>query len=341
MLTPRAHHTATLLPDGRVLVAGGHGDRLGVASVSFASAELYDPATGSWTATGSMTTARSGHTATLLPDGRVLVVSTGVPPSAELYDPRYGTWTPTGSPVLAHESGHAAALLANGTVLIAGGPEGSMVRSTPAEVYDPRSGSWTAVESLNVGRSYLTLTPLLDGGVLAVGGLRYMGQDPAAERAAERYDPASRSWTFTGAMLERHLGQAATLLPDGRVLVTGGILLGDYMNATDPTKTTVEVYDPDTNSWTAAGRLLEVRRGHTATLLPGGTILMIGYQVEAPPELFDPVGGSSTATPPMAEPRSYHTATLLLDGTVLVTGGSESGSTNLASAELFHPISDP
>ena len=318
-------------------------DTAGAGNVTLASAELYDPATRSWTATGSMTRAHFGHTATLLPDGRVLVVDSigGVMPSAELYDPRSGTWTATASLVLAHEY-HVATLLANGSVLVVGGPPGSMVRATPAEVYDPRSGSWTAVASMNVGRFAPTLTPLLDGTALAIGGVR-VGQDPVTERAAERYDPASRSWTYTGDMLERHIGHAATLLPDGSVLVTGGILLtGGYGDTIDPTNTAAESYDPDTNSWSAAGRLIEVRRGHTATLLPGGTVLMIGYQLLALPELFDPASGSSTTTGRMVEPRSnLHTATLLLDGTVLVTGGAGSGCCSLASTELFHPTSHP
>ena len=119
MIEVRYSHTATSLPDGTVLVAGGIG-----SSGVLASAELYDPSTGSWTATGRITEARSGHTATLLPDGTVLVVgggsSGGLLASAELYDPSTGTWTATGRTIEAR-LGHTATLLTDGRVLVAGG----------------------------------------------------------------------------------------------------------------------------------------------------------------------------------------------------------------------------
>lgn len=341
MLTPRGSHTATLLTDGRVLVAGGYNDYGdGAGGDMLASAELYDPATGSWVATGSMTVARVGHTATLLADGRVLVVGgTSAPPSAELYDPRSGTWTATGNLVhvpVDEWPFHAAVLLADGMVLVAGGPPGSMVRSTPAEVYDPRSGSWTAIESMAVGRYRLTLTRLLDGTVLAAGGARVI-HDPVTDIRAERYDPASGFWTDAGDMVEaRGAGHAATLLPDGRLLVIGGM----YWTG-DPSGSSAELYDPEAGSWTAAGRLNEPRAEFTATLLPDGTVLIVGgtyADALATPELYDPATGSSTTTAGMVETRlAFHTATLLLDGTVLVTGGLGSGCCQIASAELFHP----
>ena len=132
--TARYGHTATLLPNGQVLVAGGGDDNGDI----FASAELYNPATGVWSPTGSIGSPRSSHTATLLANGQVLVVGEGTTPlaGAELYDPATGTWSPTGSLGFAR-SGYSATLLANGQVLIAGGfgTYGELLASS--ELYDP------------------------------------------------------------------------------------------------------------------------------------------------------------------------------------------------------------
>ena len=149
LVTARFFHTATLLPNGKVLVAGGLHD-----GSTLASAELYDPASGTWTATGSLATARDHHTATLLPNGKVLVAGgfdgSVALASAELYDPASGTWTATGSLATARY-GHTATLLPNGKVLVAGGltDSGSLAS---AELYDPASGTWTATGSLATAR---------------------------------------------------------------------------------------------------------------------------------------------------------------------------------------------
>ncbi|HEY5434931.1 MAG TPA: kelch repeat-containing protein, partial [Candidatus Limnocylindrales bacterium] len=187
------HFTATLLRDGKVLVAGGmNGFDL------LASAELYDPGTGTWTATGSMLTPRSGHTATLLPDGTVLVAG-GQPrspvASAELYDPSTGTWTATGS-MGTIRAQHTATLLSDGRVLVAGGifdPRNAGMGSsllTSAELYDPGSGTWTYARSMVVspdggyGPPYGGPTALLPDGRVLLGGT-----------PPQLYDPNTRSWT--------------------------------------------------------------------------------------------------------------------------------------------------
>jgi hypothetical protein len=178
MGTARYDHTATLLPSGKVLAAGGtnfRGDHL-------SSAELYDPATGIWTATGTLGTGRNGHTATLLPSGQVLVAGgfNGVYlSSAELYDPATGTWTATGSMSTARAY-YTATLLPSGQVLVAGG----YPALSSAELYDPATGTWTATGSLGTGRSMHTATLLLSGQVLAAGGY----DDRGASRSAELYD---------------------------------------------------------------------------------------------------------------------------------------------------------
>jgi hypothetical protein len=173
--TARDSHTATLLPNGMVLVAGGFGPVR-------ASAELYDPVSGTWTPTGSLNTARAQHTATLLPNGMVLVAGgfdSNVNPSAsaELYDPASGTWMPTGSLNTARTT-HTATLLPNGMVLVAGG-FGASGDLPNAELYDPATGTWTPTGSLNVARTFHTATLLNNGMVLVAGDPALAALSPA------------------------------------------------------------------------------------------------------------------------------------------------------------------
>ena len=177
--TARFHHTATLLPDGRVLVVGGE-----QAHTPLASAELYDPATGTWSATGSLNTARYDHTATLLRNGMVLVAG-GNPDeldSAELYDPATGTWSVTDS-LNDGRADHVETLLPNGMVLVAGGTNFEI---DTAELYDPATGTWSLTGSLNTMRKDHAATLLLNGMVLVTGGAL---AHKAALATAELYDP--------------------------------------------------------------------------------------------------------------------------------------------------------
>src|SRR6266513_2669048 len=193
--TVRRSHTATLLPNGMVLVAGGF-----APNSVFASAELYDPASGTWTPTGSLHTGRRWHTASLLPNGMVLVAGgvafSGPFASAELYDPASGTWTATGSLGTARYL-HTTTLLPNGKVLVAGGG-GSSGTLASAELYDPASGTWTPTGSLHTARREHTATLLPNGMVLVAGGYKVVAGGvghtlPLA--SAELYDPASGTWT--------------------------------------------------------------------------------------------------------------------------------------------------
>jgi hypothetical protein len=339
MIEPRVlGYTATLLPDGKVLVAGGRSER---TAGELASAELFDPGSGTWTATGAMIEARyDGYTATLLRDGKVLVAGGWAGhalASAELYDPSSGTWSATGS-MGAVRFYHSATLLKDGRVLVAGGV-GSGGGLASAELYDPRTGSWTATGTM-IGADDQIALLLLDGKVLVLGAA-----------SAEVYDPSSGTWTATGKISENRGGYTATLLPDGKVLVAGGdsatLVVQPDVGGPGPdalTLASAELYDPRTGSWTVTGSMTEARRGHTATPLPNGAVLVAGgyrnsaegTMTLASAELYDPSSGTWTATAGMLAARIGHTATLLADGRVLVAGGADPAPAE-APAELYDP----
>src|SRR3989440_2962854 len=206
----RAYHTATLLPDGKVLVTGGSdGSQINRAN-DLASSEVYDPATRSWTATGSLANRRHEHTATLLPNGKVLVVGGTVDfindlTSAELYDPATGTWTPTGS-LNNRRRAHTATLLPNGKVLVVGGLQDGQSGSnyhviSSSELYDPASGTWTMTGNLAKARGDHTATLLSNGKVLVVGGRpSFSGAGNPPITSGEVYDPANGTWATTGSL---------------------------------------------------------------------------------------------------------------------------------------------
>src|SRR6266851_3674362 len=210
----RADSTATLLANGQVLVVGGE----------VTSAELYNPSTGSWTTTGSLHTARIYDTMTLLANGQVLVTggynttsTINILASAELYNPVKDTWTLTKSMHTAR-TGHAAALLASGQVLVAAG-ESSSSFLTSAELYNPATGTWTSTGSLHAARDQHTATLLSNGQVLVAGGQN----GTIFIASAERYNPSTGAWTTTGSLHTPRIEHTATLLPNGQVLVAGGL----------------------------------------------------------------------------------------------------------------------
>ena len=265
MTLDRVGHTATLLPNGQVLIAGPD-----------SSAELYDPAAGSFARTGNMGTFHAYHTATLLPNGTVLIAG-GFSATAEVYDPATGLFTPTGSMATQREA-HTATLLPNGTVLIAGGFSAT-TELTTAEVYDPATGSFMPTGSMAFPRSVNTATLLPNGAVLVAGGF-FSGS------SAELYDPATGSFMPAGSLGTPRAFHTATLLPSGKVLLTGGFDRGDGLSA-------AELYDPVIHSFTLTGGMTQARGKHTAALLRNGDVLVAGGDSS---DYCEPIGGCSLRT---------------------------------------------
>ncbi|HKQ72567.1 MAG TPA: kelch repeat-containing protein [Blastocatellia bacterium] len=358
MSRARVEHTATLLANGKVLVAGGRD-----ANSSMKSAELYtlDPNNnvGAWSPTADLNVARHGHTATLLANGKVLVAG-GVGGgqflnSAEVYDPIAGGWTLTANSMPNAREDHTATLLPNGKVLLTGGRNSlGVIRS--CDIYDPATNSWTGAMQLNQFRANHTATLLYDGRVLAAGGLGAASLPAASLANSELYDFTTNRWTNVPSQMlpTGHHQHTATLLPNGKVLLVSGLRgasgsVSDYAG-------TAHLFDPSRSQWDSvsapAGRVK-----HTATLLPNGKALIVGgYTIQSTTgglttvlgnsvQLYDPALGTSlpfTTAPILNDPRDGHTATLLPNGKVLVTGGIRQSVINgtqfvefLRSAETF------
>jgi hypothetical protein len=227
-------------------------------------------------------------------------------------------------------------LLASGKVLIAGGLDGWGLAS--AELYDPATGSFSPTGSMSTARVGQTATLLASGKVLITGGSD--GTVNSNLRAsAELYDPSSGSFSPTGSMSSARVGQTATLLASGKVLIAGG---DGFVAGSFTLLASAELYDPATGTFSPTGSMSSTRDGHTATLLASGKVLIAGGTCGADAtlasaELYDPVTGSFSSIGSMATARAGHTATLLGSGTVLITGGYRAGNETYASAELYNP----
>ena len=333
-------HTATLLQNGKVLIAGG---RSGNNTLS--SAELYDPATGNFTFTGSLQTARCEHTATLLPNGTVLIaggyyVGNGLPTlaSAEIYDPSTGSFSSTG-PLGTGRYGHSATLLADGKVLVAGGVSSNdgynFFTLASAELYDPVAQTFSATGSLNTARS--APATLLNNGQVLVAGGGGVGTGAPFD-SAELYDPTAGTFAYTGSLITARGGNGSTLLQDGKVLIAGG-------SGVENAVLTGELYDPSTGTFSDTGSL-NFGRDSTATLLANGQVLLVGGGVDAiaqtllnSSELYDPASGLFILNASTNYTRFFLSATMLNNGQVLITGQETSAIdvTQPYPSELYQP----
>jgi hypothetical protein len=329
----RSYPTATLLPGGTVLVAGGATDQGAAAT---AIAEIYNPANGTFaTSPTHLIDPRTMHTATLLNNGTVLLVGgqnlTTFLATAEIYNPADGSFTNTTGGLTAARANHTATLLADGSVLITGGLSTGNSVLASAEPYDPVAKTFTPVGNMHIGRENHTATLLDNGKVLVAGGF---------DNSAELYDPVAKTFTNTGVLSTTRQFASATLLPNGQVLVAGGLAGGTTGIGT------AEIFDPASGTFSLTGSLNTARGAHTGTLLTDGTVLIAGgFNVNVTPndilasaEIYNPSSSTFTNTGSLIANRWQHAATLLNDGSVLIAGGfGFNGNVNsfLASAERY------
>ncbi|WP_437877113.1 kelch repeat-containing protein [Sorangium sp. So ce513] len=327
MIGGRREHTATLITEGtkagQVLVVGGYN---GAAALN--SAELYDPATNTWSRTATMgATGRYQHTATLLGDGRRVLVVGGRSGSvmvgtAQIYDTELNTWTNAGE--VGNRASHTATLLDDGDVLVAGGIDGTTVIGDPRR-YDAARGTWSTARTMRSARYAHSATRLLDGTVLVVGGY-----STSYLATAEIYDPVTNTWSDTGGMITARRFHSATLLPGGDVLVAGG--------TNETHLSSAERYHTASRGWARAGDMPGARSNHAAVLLASsGDVLVTGgfdgSYLETTAR-FDPRSGAWSAAESMITARAYHAVTGLDDGRILATGGRNTAAA-LSSAELY------
>jgi hypothetical protein len=324
----RSGHTATLLPNGLVLVAGGmqrNGSPL-------ATAELYEPATGRFRPTGnSMSTPRVGHSASLLIDGRVLLdggwSSDGTLATAELYDPASDRFRPTGA-MTSRRGDFTASLLSNGRVLVVGGQDANALAT--AELYDPGTETFAPTGPMRSARTMHTATVLADGNVLIAGGGEY--RHPLA--SAEVYHVRSGAFTETSVMTNVRYKHAAIRLQDGTVLVLGGSDARDWQGL----EAGIERYDRQRGSFTPIAVMPSPRFKfpEALALLADGRVLIAGGAEQ--PEVYDPARNVFVPTSGRLDAaRFYSTATRLNDGRVLVAGGYDRTGVATNRAWIYRP----
>ena len=344
MLHSRVYHSVTLLPDGRVLVAGGTDE----AFTPLRTSEVFDPESNRWSATGEMREARMEHSATLLKDGRVIVTgglneNLEIVGTTEIFDPETGKWSEYGS-MRTVRRGHFTLPLSDGRVAVVGGigqtlgglgilanisAVGALIST---EIYDPETDTWSQASDMREGHSGGLAVVLKDGRVLIAGGYN---QDESLA-SSEVFDPSVDQWMRTSSMARKTFANTATVLSDGSVLFTGGFGMSRAKGGITPGS---EVFDPKTTEWRKAPETVHGRMGHTSTLLPDGRVVTIGGSTAEGPvntgEYMEPETWLWSEIAPMPVERSQHTATLLYDGRILVAGGATQ-----KTVEVYDPAND-
>lgn len=329
MLEPRSDQSATLLPDGTVLIAGG----MRRNQDFYRSAEIFDPVKNQFHCVGDMSIARVGHAAVLMPSGRVLIlggwIGHAVTGSVEQYDPATQKFVVIGKMTTkrAHPS---VTLLGNGDLLIAGGNDSDGPSGmASAELYRADTQTFETLPSMHEARLAHSATLLNDGRVLLAGG-----RGPTVTAAAEVYDPQTKKFTVTGDLNIARYKHTAALLPDGRVLLAGGSDARDWNGTTN----TAEIYDPHTQKFTLTSSLTEARfkLPDEAAVLSSGLILVAGGGKHA--ELYDEKTGKfSLADGDFSDAWHYMSETRLRDGRVLLAGGYANNDRATSQAWMYVP----
>lgn len=316
MSAERAAHSATLLPDGKVLIAGGFREE-GTSEIAIDSAEIFDPVNNTFTPTSDMNEPRNGHTSTLLPDGKVLLAGgwnqQGRTATAELYDPQTGTFEYTGS-LMSPRQGLTATVLENGQVLVAGGDSARNTPQPTAELYDPTTEMFTPAGTLKDGRFGHTATLLSDGKVLLIGGTS--GSDNILA-SAEIYDSETGQFTSTGDANAVRYKHSAVLLQDGNVLILGGADQRDWNGKYD----SAEIYDAKAGTFTQISNMNAERfkLADAAVLLSDGNVLIGGGNRQI--EIFDAQSQTFIRDGMLDDDYYFSVLTGLQNGQVLITGG--------------------
>lgn len=341
MLTPSpvayTQHVAMALADGSALVMGGNtSETLNVPDTD--GSHRFDPVTETVSRGPQLAfSAQSDLTTPVaLSGGGFLLVGPGINSALHLdsglratqaFDATTNTFHRVGDLAVRHDAGGTATSLDGGMVLVAGGQVPAV---STVEKYDPVSQRWNAAASMATARRGHTATRLADGRVLIAGGFSCCDQTGETfATTAEIYDPRTDAFQPTGALLSARAFHAATLLADGRVLVTGGFTVSDDTTAS------AEIYDPSTGQFTQAGAMQSPRSVHSAILLTDGRVLVLGgLQATAVTDIFNPQTGAWTPGPTPA-PAVAATATLLRNGKVLVFGGQDASGFPMSAVALF------
>jgi hypothetical protein len=351
LATARVESAVAVMPSGKVLMAGGFAG----SGQILVSSEIYDPATGTWSAGADMPAGRIQASAVTLPNGDVLVAggeSDGsttdpAPHSAVVYSPADNTFTTAPGTM---SDGHALAgiaLLPDGDAMVIGGfdPASGLDLSTTA-IYDPSTGDFTPGPSMNDPRESPMVTTLGNGDILVAGGADF-NDNRGALHTAEVFDPHTNTWSDTAtAMSTTRTGGGTALLPDGRVLVTGGTAAnGDVLSSTD-------IYDPATNAFTTGAAMAQARAGFGIAPLANGDLLVAGGLGAEPTataaasgltstEIYDPTADTWSPSGDLPAGVILQAMVPLPNGEVLEAGGSADLQSVSAQAAVFDPAFAP
>jgi len=354
MHTPRYNHTATLLGNGMILVAGGTSN----GELSLDSCEIFDPDTGTWSITGDLSRSRMRHGASSLPSGSVLISGgymgvAGAHPSllehfsassarslasCEIFDPSQGDFRNT-SPMSVGRFWHASVALPDGRVMAIGGLNVSDGALSSCEVFDPQSGSWKTAASMNTPRARFSTTVLDDGRILVSGG--HDGMDKSPMKGCELYEPEQNRWIAASDMIRPRGYSAAVRMEDGRVMVSGG-----FSGEGTPDWDDAEIYDPPKDSWELTSKMSFPRHNHEMFIIPGGEVMVAGGSncqsgmCHSGLEYYDPESDTWHESNLVVLGRKWTTSVVLANGSAVISGG-KTCNTPTGKTEIYHPPEPP